>query len=98
MYGNGVGIGREVILQVRPTREVPRLAHTASFVAATGAAAPLAVVRLSASTRRTNTSSSHRATATTAWAFALFALVLKKGYILRRTANLFQEQNDRVGL
>ena len=91
MYGNGAGIGAEVILQVRPTLRVPRLARTASRVAATGRAAPLAVVRLAAAAAR-------RRSATATWAFALFALVLKKGYTLRRTANLFQEQNDRVGL
>ena len=84
MYGNGVGIGTVAMLQGRPTLRVLRLALAASLVAAAGSTTPLTVVRLAATPTR-------RTTATSTWDFASHALVLKKGYTLRRTANLFQE-------
>ena len=69
MYGNGAGIGTETMqVKMRPTLRVPRLARTASGVAAAGTTLPLTVVRLTATTATTR-----RRTATTTWAFALFA-------------------------
>lgn len=83
MYLNGAGTGTEITRkEMRPTLRVPCLARSASYVAVAGTTTPLTVVRLTATTSRRRAA---------AWAFALFALVLKKGYTLRRTANLFQE-------